>query len=98
MMVASIPLPVFSGQQQCRRVSALPRPSEGVPGSAGRPGAAGPVPLSPRERSVQLDHYVRAGILPQHPEKAGSAGGRGLSGGGQFQHTMPEIGVKIVAL
>lgn len=49
---------VFSGKQQCRCVSAVSRPSEGVPGSAGGPGTTGPVALSPRERAFQPDHYV----------------------------------------
>lgn len=69
---------MFSGQQQRRRVSALSRPSEGVPGSAGGPGTTGPVTLPPRERPFQPDHYVRVGVISQHPEKTGSVGGGGL--------------------
>lgn len=73
---------------------ALSRPSEGVPGPAGGPGAAGPRTLPPRERPLQPDHYVRAGVVSQHPEEAGSAGGRGLPGGGQLQHTVPQTSVR----
>lgn len=72
------------GQQQCSCVFALPGPLEGVPGPARGSGAAGPRSLPPRERPLQLDHYVRAGVVSQHPEEAGSAGGRGLQGGGQL--------------
>lgn len=75
-------------------MSAVFRASEGVPGPAGRPGAAGPCTLPPRERPLQSNHYVRAGVISQHPEEAGSAGGRGLPGGGQLQHTVPQTGVR----
>lgn len=85
---------MFPGQQQRSGVPALPGLSEGVPGPAGGPGAAGPRPLPPRERPLQPDHYVRAGVVPQHPEEAGSAGGRGLQGGGQLQHAVPQAGVR----
>lgn len=73
---------------------AVSRPSEGVPGPAGGPGAARPRVLPPRERPLQPDHYVRAGVVPQHPEEAGSAGGRGLPGGGQLQHTVSQTGLR----
>lgn len=84
------------GQQQCSGVPAVPGPPEGVPGPAGRIGAAGPRTLPPRERPLQPNHYVRAGVVSQHPEEAGPAGGRGLPGGGQLQHTVPQIGVRTV--
>lgn len=86
---------MFSGQQQRRRVSPLCGPSEGVPGPAGRPGATGPFTLSARERPLQSHHYVRTGIISQHPEETGSVGGSGLQRGGQLQHTMPKINVKV---
>lgn len=66
-----------AGEQQCRSVLTLFGPPEGVPGSAGEPGAAGPCILPTRERAVQPDHHVRAGIFTQHAEETGSAGGCG---------------------
>lgn len=59
-------------------------PSEGVSGSAGEPGAAGPCTLPARERALQPDHHVRAGVLTQHAEETGSAGGRGRARGRQL--------------
>lgn len=95
VLTHSLPPPrrTFPGQQQRSGVPAVSRPSEGVAGPAGGPGAAGPCTLPPRERPLQPDHYVRAGVVSQHPEEAGSAGGRGLPGGGQLQHTVPQTGV-----
>lgn len=86
---------MFPGQQQRSSVLAVPGPFEGVPGPARGSGAAGPRALPPRERPLQPDHYVRTGVVSQHPEEAGSAGGRGLSGGGQLQHTVPQTGLRV---
>lgn len=89
-----LPAPSIPGQQQRCSVPALPGPTEGVPGPAGGPGAAGPGTLPARERPVQPDHHVRAGVVPQPPEEAGAAGGRGLPRGGQFQHAVPQTGLR----
>lgn len=97
MMSMSVPpsFHTFPGQQQRSSVPAVPGPSKGVPRPARGSGAAGPRALPPRERPLQPDHYVRAGVVSQHPEEAGSAGGRGLPGGGQLQHTVPQTGVRV---
>jgi len=81
------------GQQQRGGLPALSGPPEGVPGPAGGPGAAGPGALPPRERPLQPDHHVRAGVVPQHAEEAGAAGGRGVPRGGQLQHAVPQTGL-----
>ena len=81
----SCPLwPPPPGQQQRGGVPPLPGPSERVPAAAGEHGAAGPGALPARERPLQPYHHVRAGVVPQHPEEAGAAGGGGLSRGGQL--------------
>lgn len=51
-------------------MSAVPGTFEGVPGPAGGPGEAGPCALPPRERPLQPDQHVRAGVFSQHPEEA----------------------------
>lgn len=84
----------FSGQQQRSRVPAISWPSEGVLGPAGGPGAAGPHALPARERPLQPDHHVRAGIISQYPKEAGSAGGRGVPGRRQLQHPVPQTGIR----
>uniref|UniRef100_A0A8C6P8H7 Trafficking protein particle complex subunit 12 n=1 Tax=Nothobranchius furzeri TaxID=105023 RepID=A0A8C6P8H7_NOTFU len=80
-------------QQQRSGLPPIPGPAEGVPGSAGGPGAAGPRPLPPRERALQPDHHVRAGVVPEHAEETGVVGGRGLPGGRQLQHAVPQTGL-----
>ena len=88
------PVPASSpGQQQRSGVPALPGPSEGVPGPAGGPGAAGPHALPPRERALQPHHHVRAGVVAEHAEEAGLVGVGGDPRGGQFQHAVPQAGV-----
>lgn len=68
--------------------------AEGVPGPAGEPGAQGPGAVPARERALQPHHHVRAGVVPQHAEEAGSAGGRGLSRRRQLQHPVPQAGMR----
>lgn len=91
--LVSVPSP-SQGQQQRSGVPALPGPAEGVSGPAGGPGAAGPGALPPRERPVQPHHHVRAGVLAQHPEETGPAGGRGLPRGGQLQCSVSQTGLE----
>jgi len=85
---------IFPGQQQRSGLPALPGPAEGVLGPAGGPGTAGPHPVPPRECPLQPDHDVRAGVITQHAEEAGAAGGRGLQGGRQLQHAVPQTGLR----
>lgn len=73
---------------------AVPGPAKGVPGPAGGPGAAGPGAVPPRERPLQPDHHVRAGVLSQHPEEAAAAGGRGPPRGRQLQHAVPQTDLR----
>lgn len=81
------------GEQQRSSVLTLLGPPKGVPGSAGEPGAAGPCALPARECAFQLDHHVRTGIVTQHAEETGSAGGCGQARGRQLQHAVPQTGV-----
>lgn len=75
-------------------MSPVSGPAEGVPGPAGEPGAQGPRAVPARERAVQPHHHVRAGVVPQHAEEAGSAGGHGLSRRRQLQHPVPQARVR----
>lgn len=82
-----------AGQQQCGSVSALPRQAQGLPAAAGGHGAAGPPALPARERALQSDHHVRAGVLPQYAEEAGPARRCRQQRRRQLQHTMPQAGL-----
>lgn len=85
--------PSSLGQQQFGGVSALPGQTQGLPPAAGGHGPAGPQAAPARERALQPDHHVRAGVLPQRAEKAVPARGGRRQGRGQLQHTVPQAGL-----